>query len=170
MDGHLHMLTEAARPSTLLRQFLYAALRTSRASGWVRSLAGLPDNEFGESKCAPLSTPTPSRSTSSPPSQPPTKARGTAMNDRASAVELGFCGAEFRSSQLPMNRSTTTTFTPPCMSPIVFARVPEGMAHQSMTPNTAASKPPMIPAAIIQKEIPNQETSLFAREIMSKES
>ena len=53
------------------------------------------------------------------------------MKDRAKAVELGFCGAELRSNQLPMNRSTTTTFTPPCMSPIFFARVPEGMAHQS---------------------------------------
>src|SRR5687767_2564197 len=38
----------------------------------ARYRAGRPDSELGASRCAPSSTPTPSRSTSSPPSHPAT--------------------------------------------------------------------------------------------------
>lgn len=40
------------------------------------------DNELGALRCAPSSTPTPSRSTSSPPSQPATTAMITAAKER----------------------------------------------------------------------------------------
>lgn len=38
----------------------------------------------------------------------------------------------------------------PWTAPTFFARVPFGMAVQSMVPKGAATSPPMIPAAIIQ--------------------
>jgi len=71
-------------------------------------------------------------------------------------------------NQLPMNKRTTTTLPTPCHRPIAFALVPDGMAHQSIRPRTAASSPPMIPAAIIQNEVPNQELSPLAKPTMSK--
>src|SRR2546430_42451 len=114
------------------------------------SVAGMPDRELGAFRCAPLSTPTPSRSTNSPPNQPPTKARTTAMNERASAVVLGTSAAPRRISQLPMKSKTTSTFTPPCKSPIRLALVWLGIENQSTRPKTAASKPPIIPDAINQ--------------------
>src|SRR5438309_180491 len=123
--------------------------------------------EFGAFRCAPLSTPTPSRSTSSPPNHPLTNAKPTATNDNVSAAELGFCGAGRRINQLPMKSSTTTTLPAPCHKPIAFALVPCGIAHQSTKPKTAASNPPIIPAAIIQKEIANQELSPVLKPTMS---
>jgi len=65
----------------------------------------------------------------------------------------GSPGAPERSNQLEANSATITTLLNPCPNPIPFARVPEGIASQSIKPNTAARSPPMTPAAIIQKEI-----------------
>src|SRR3954471_15875461 len=113
-------------------------------------LAGRCDNELGASRCAPSSTPTANRSTSSPPSHPVTTASPTATNDSTIAIVLGDCGAGRRKYQLTVNSSTTTTFPTPCKSPIRFAHVPEGIADQSTSPNTAANKPLMIPTTIIQ--------------------
>src|SRR5207237_7846279 len=112
-----------------------------------------PDSELGALRCAPLSTPTPSRSTSSPPSQPVISASTTAMQDKATAPVVGaFPGVSMREYQLRPKRTTTTTLPPPCHSPIDFARVPDGIAHQSTAPKTAASKPPMIPARINESD------------------
>src|SRR5438270_12746368 len=144
----------------------YATLRKSRFGAC--SVAGRPDKELGASRCAPRSTPTPNLSTNSPPNQPVTSARTTAINDSAKAVVPGLAGSGLRRNQLMINNSTTTTFPIPCQRPIAFALVPDGIANQSMRPNTAASRPPIIPAAIIQKEIPNQDESPFDKPTMSK--
>jgi hypothetical protein len=82
------------------------------------------------------------------------------MYESVSAPELGAVGAGLRKNQLAANNKTTMTFPRPCQSPILFALVLEGIAHQSMNPKTAANKPPRIPAAIIRNETPNQELSL----------
>jgi hypothetical protein len=43
------------------------------------------------------------------------------------------------------------TLNTACHMPIEWARVPSGTREKSMMPNTAAAKPPITPAAIIQK-------------------
>ena len=125
-----------------IRRLLYATRRRLRVS----SVAGLPERELGAFRCAPVSTPTPSRSTSSPPNQPVIKANPIATNDKAKATELGLCGAGRRRNQLPIKSSTTTTLPAPCQRPIAFALVLAGIAHQSIKPKTAESSPPTIPA------------------------
>src|SRR5215217_6497853 len=57
-------------------------------------------SELGASTCAPSSTPTDKRSTSSPPSQPVNSARPPPANESASAAIAGADGASPRSSQL----------------------------------------------------------------------
>ena len=65
----------------------------------------------------------------------------------------GSPGAPVRSNQLEAKSATMSTLLNPCASPIALARVPEGIASQSIRPNTAARSPPATPTAIIQKEI-----------------
>jgi hypothetical protein len=67
---------------------VYAARRVSRMVVGD-SVAGRPESEFGASRCAPRSTPTPKRSTNSPPSQPVTSASTTATKPSTSAPVLG---------------------------------------------------------------------------------
>src|SRR5215510_661420 len=117
------------------------------------SVAGCPDSELGALRFAPLSTPTPRRSTSSPPNQPVTSASPAPNSESANGNRPGFGGLGERNSQLTTNRNMTTTLPRPCHSPIVLALVSEGIASQSINPKSAAASPPMIPAAIIQKEI-----------------
>src|SRR5438128_318364 len=107
------------------------------------------DKELGASKCAPASTPTPRRPTSSPPSQPVTRAIPTPRKDRTNAPAGGAAGMGRRRNQLTINRRVTRTLPAPCNNPIDLARVPSGMASQSRNPNTAAANPPITPAAII---------------------
>src|SRR5262249_49383076 len=57
---------------------------------------------------------------------------------------------------------------PPCHAPIRLARVPAGIASQSMRPNGAAIKPLMMPAAIIQYAISDQYPCAVTRWMMSK--
>lgn len=52
-------------------------------------------------------------------------------------------------------------------NPMLFARVPAGIAIQSTNPKTADSNPPMMPAAIIQNEIRNHSSAPLARLTMS---
>lgn len=63
-------------------------LNHHRAPG-APSLAGCPESECGESRCAPSSTPTAWRSTSSPPSQPVSPASAKPANERTSASVPG---------------------------------------------------------------------------------
>jgi len=65
-------------------------------------------------------------------------------------VMPGAAGLGRRINQLTMNKITTTTFERPWMRPMYLARVPSGIPSQSITPNTAAISPPMMPDAIIQ--------------------
>src|SRR5215208_717401 len=102
---------------------------------------------------APSATPMPIRKTSSPPRKPPSEARPTPMNERMMGKTLGSPGAPERSSQLRANSITMTALLNPCPNPIAFARVPEGIASQSIRPKNAARSPPITPAAIIQKAI-----------------
>ena len=75
-----------------------------------------------------------------------------------------------RRNQLAMNSATTTTFPPPCHSPIALARVPLGMASQSIRPNTAATKPPTTPAKIIQYAAVPRPGRLVTKHAMSKKN
>jgi hypothetical protein len=50
------------------------------------------------------------------------------------------------------NKTTITTLPRPWIVAIRLARVPAGIAAQSMAPKTAASNPVMMPAAIIGRE------------------
>lgn len=68
-------------------------LRTGTDRARAYSVAGRCESELGESRCAPSSTPTASRSTSSPPSQPVTSASDTARPESTSAAMLGDSGA-----------------------------------------------------------------------------
>src|SRR6185295_113807 len=71
---------------------------------FTRVVAG-PARELCAFRFAPSSTPTLSRSTSSPPNQPVTPASANPMNDSANAAVLGVyggtCGALYRRYQLP---------------------------------------------------------------------
>ena len=58
-----------------------------------------------------------------------------------------------RIDQLTMNSARITRLPPPCQKPTDLARVPDGIANQSMVPTAAASSPPIKPAVIIQKAI-----------------
>ncbi len=51
------------------------------------------------------------------------------------------------------NSATMRKLVNPCNNPTALARVPEGIASQSIKPNTAATSPPITPAAIVQNEI-----------------
>ena len=62
----------------------------------------------------------------------------------------GACGDPVRRSQLTANSASTAAFPSPCHNPTCFARVPPGMANQSIHPATAATSPASPPAAIIQ--------------------
>src|SRR6185436_8353797 len=123
--------------------------------GFARVVAG-PARELCAFRFAPSSTPTLSRSTSSPPNQPVTPASANPMNDSANAAVLGVyggtCGALYRRYQLPRNSNRTTTFPRPWSKPTDLARVSFGIASQSMRPKGAAKTAPIIPASIIQYE------------------
>ena len=53
---------------------------------------------------------------------------------------------------------------------MAFARVPRGMASQSIKPNTAEIKPPMTPAKIIQYAAVPSPGRLVANHAMSKKN
>src|SRR5438105_4823037 len=90
----------------------------------VDEVAGLPVSELGALRLAPLSTPTPSRSTNSPPNQAVTRASSTPASATMKAKVPGpYCCSFNLSSQLMANSATTTTLPPPCSSPTCFARV-----------------------------------------------
>src|SRR4051794_14276726 len=91
-----------------------------------------PDNELGALTFAPSSTPTPRRSTSSPPSQPVTSAIPTATAEITIGTVPGASGAPRRSHQLTAKSPTTTTLPPPCSRPMRFARVPAGGAGKGV--------------------------------------
>jgi LacI family transcriptional regulator len=101
-------------------------------------------------KLAPVSTPTPRRVTSSPPSHEVTAESRQPAKEMAMASICGLVGLSVRSSQLPANRPTTSRFPSPWIAPTDLARVFAGIASQSIKPKTAASSPPIRPAAIIQ--------------------
>jgi hypothetical protein len=82
----------------------------------------------------------PKRSTSSPPSQPVISARKNPANERTYAVFAGTAGLFKRSSQLPANNSTTTTFPQPCHKPIAFARVPADHVKRDLGPAPASTR------------------------------
>ncbi len=126
------------------------------------------DKELGALTCAPSSTPTPSRSTSSPPNQPATTAITTAAKERARASPVGVAGSGRRSIQLPAKSSTTKTFKPPCHNPTALARVLLGIPIQSISPNTAAKSPPRIPAPIMYHAIVDHFPSDVLSVMMSK--
>src|SRR4051812_38338668 len=112
-------------------------------------LAARLESELGASRLAPGSTPTPRRSTSSPPSQPVTSAPSTPTSCKRRGRPVGAPGVSRRSHQAMANRTTMMTLPRPWAVAIPLARVPEGIAAQSMAPKIAASKPVMMPAAII---------------------
>jgi hypothetical protein len=58
----------------------------------------------------------------------------------------------------------------PWSAPIRFARVPDGIASQSTSPNGAATRPLITPAAIIQYAISDQYPLPMAKCKMSKMS
>src|SRR5215210_4869352 len=64
--------------------------------------AGNPERELGESRWAPSSTPTPSRSTNSPPNQPVTTAITTPVSPATMAPVGSTSGLSRRSTQLKM--------------------------------------------------------------------
>src|SRR5262249_23437562 len=112
-----------------------------------------PDIELGALRFAPLSTPTPRRSTNSPPNQPVTSASTAPNSESITGNAPGCGGLGQRISQLAANRMMTATFPKPCHSPIVLARVRKGMACQSINPKSAEARPLRMPTAIIRKEI-----------------
>src|SRR6185312_3656574 len=136
----------------------------ARAGFCTRSV----DNELGALRCAPSSTPTPSRSTSSPPNQPATRAMITAAKERARPSPPGVAGSGRRRNQLPAKSSTTRTFKPPCHNPIALARVLLGIPIQSISPKTAAKSPPIIPAPIMYHAIVDHFASVVLSVMMSK--
>ena len=80
----------------------------------------------------------------------------------------GSPGAGARSNQLAANSATIITLLKLCPNPIALARVPEGIASQSIKPNPAAASPPMTPAAIIQKAISVHLVAPVSRWMTSK--
>src|SRR2546430_9357279 len=109
----------------------YDARRTGTGRGVSFSIF-FPDRELGALRLAPSSTPTPMRSTSSPPNQPATTAITTAAKENARDRLSGDAGSGRRNTQLTANRKTTSTFKPPCHSPTTLARVLLGMPNQSI--------------------------------------
>src|SRR5215218_3618422 len=87
---------------------------------------GRPESELVALRCAPSTTPTPSRTTSSPPRKPPSEVKPTTTKERTMATNPGSPGAFARSSQLTTNSVTMTTLVAPCHIPTALARVPEG--------------------------------------------
>ena len=83
----------------------------------------------------------PSRSTSSPPSQPVTSARPVPTSANTNAIPGGLAGSPVRSHQLTANSTNTTTFPSACHSPTDFARVRDGIPSQSIKPKMAATSP-----------------------------
>src|SRR5262245_60325741 len=117
------------------------------------STTARPDSELGALRFAPSSTPTPIRSTNSPPNQPVTSASNAPASESITGNAPGLGGLGKRASQLAMNKSITTTLPKPCHIPIALALVPLGIASQSINPKSAAASPPMTPAAIDRKSV-----------------
>src|SRR3954451_188695 len=81
-------------------------------------LAAELESELGALRLAPSSTPTPCRSTSSPPSQPVAAARAKPANESTYPTVVGSYGIKARalpylSHQLPTNSSRTITLPIP---------------------------------------------------------
>lgn len=75
----------------------------------------------------------------------------TPAKDKPKASASGAVGSSRRSNQLATKSTRSTTLPTPWRERRPsWPRVPLGMAVQSMSPGTAAMRPPMIPAAIIQ--------------------
>src|SRR5262249_16297424 len=96
-----------ARPGPKSSGEKYLCCSSQLAGRWC-VCRGRPESEFGESRCAPRPTPTPNRSTSSPPGQPVTNANTTAMNESVSAPVLGSERAGLREIHLTINSRTTS--------------------------------------------------------------
>src|SRR5207248_8437695 len=88
------------------------------------------ESELGASKLASSSTPTPNRSTNSPPSQAVTRAIAIATKESTIGAAPGAAGEGSRKYQSTTKSTTTTTFPSPCHKPIDLARVPLGIASQ----------------------------------------
>jgi hypothetical protein len=73
-------------------------------------------------------------------SHPVPNARNPPANDSKSAMVSGAAGASHRINQLRPNNRTTTTLPMPWSAPIRVARVPEGIAHQSMGPKRSGEQ------------------------------
>src|SRR5205807_5669409 len=82
----------------------------------------------------------------------------------------GLACAFSRMSQLTINNKTMTTLPTPCHRPSVFARVPAGIASQSIRPKIAASSAPITPAVIIQKATTEKKPLPVIQWMMSKKS
>src|SRR6266702_191611 len=82
----------------------------------------------------------------------------------------GLACAFSRMGQLTMNNKTMKTLPPPCHRPTVFARVPAGIASQSIRPKIAASSAPITPAVIIQKAMTEKKPLPVIQWMMSKKS
>ncbi len=114
-------------------------LATSRSCNrsvpaWFAS-AGFPERELGEFRFAPGSTPTPWRSTSSPPSQPVTASSTIPIICSTIGKPAGeLPGIPRRSNQTTAKSTILRILPPPCQRPMVLARVPAGIAIQSITP------------------------------------
>src|SRR5205807_3139174 len=80
----------------------------------------------------------------------------------------GLACAFSRMSQLTINNKTMTTLPTPCHRPSVFARVPAGIASQSIRPKIAASSAPITPAVIIQKATTEKKPLPVIQWMMSK--
>src|SRR5947209_18974711 len=148
----------------------YLVMRLSLGVPVAVSEADCPERELGGFGFAPPATPHASRSTSSPPSQPVTNARTTPTIERIYAMMDGLACAFSRMSQLTMNNTTMTTLPTPCHRPSVFARVPAGIASQSIRPKMAASSAPITPAVIIQKATTEKKPLPVIQWMMSKKS
>jgi hypothetical protein len=84
-----------------------------------RAVTNAPDQGIGATnidgafRCAPSSTPIPSRSTNSPPSHPVITAKAVPLRESATACGPGLRGYLRRKNQLAANRLVTTTFPNP---------------------------------------------------------
>src|SRR3989440_12126490 len=90
------------------------------------------ERELGASRFAPLSTPTPRRSTSSPPSQPPTApTRSATISIVNKPLVVARCPLLYRVQNTNAKPRIAITLLNACHTPIRFARVPAGIASQS---------------------------------------
>ena len=97
----------------------------------------------------PSSTPIPCRSTSSRQASPPPESQDDG-NKRERQRSTRDVRDRSTHKQAADESSTTAALTPPCSSPMVFARVPEGIPIQSISPNIASTHRSRHPACMLR--------------------